>query len=219
MKALVLLVLMGNTVSAAELRIRVMDELERHIWTRLELRGPHGQMYQPRSGLRDATATNRPGGGPYYLGSFVVRGESSLELPVGRYTVVAEHGLEYERIDQTVEVREAAPAILTFHLHPWVRMHELGWWSGDMHIHRPPEDLSALAMAEDINISAVFTMWNKRNLWAGAALPTDPVRISPHHLVTLMNAEDERGGGAWMLNGLRKPLPLEVDGRWFPPGI
>jgi hypothetical protein len=34
-----------------------------------------------------------------------------------------------------------------------------------------------------------------------------------------MNAEDERGGGAWMLHGIHKPLPLGVDGRWFPPGI
>src|SRR5262245_46450564 len=116
MKGLIFLILVSGTVSAAELRIRVTDESKRPIWTRLEVRGLDGKMYQPPDALRDATATNRPGGGPYYLGSFVAQGESSIGLPVGRYTVVAEHGLEYERGEHTVEVTEEAPTVVNLQL-------------------------------------------------------------------------------------------------------
>src|SRR5262245_5352009 len=196
MKGLILLVLIGSTVSAGELRIRVADESDRPTWTRLEVRGPDGKMYQPPGALRDTTATNRPGGGPYYLGSFVAQGESSIALPAGRYTVVAEHGLEYERGEHTVEVTEEAPTVLNLHLRRWVHMSDLGWWSGDMHIHRSPQDSAALALAEDVNVNVVFTMWNRKVVWQVDTLSTGPViHISPDHLVTLMNAEDERGGG------------------------
>jgi hypothetical protein len=46
------------------------------------------------------------------------------------------------------------------------------------------------------------------------------VRVSPNNFLILMDAEDERGGGAWMLHNLKKPLEkLDVDGRWYPSGI
>jgi hypothetical protein len=80
--------------------------------------------------------------------------------------------------------------------------------------------IEALALAEDVNLSVVFTMWNATNLWAGKPLPADPVmKISPHHLATLMNAEDERGGGAWMLHQIPEPLPLSPSARWYPAGL
>ena len=66
----------------------------------------------------------------------MANGESSLELPVGRYTVVAEHGLEYERGEHTLEVTEEGPTVLNLQLRRWVHMSDLGWWSGDMHVHR-----------------------------------------------------------------------------------
>ena len=197
MKGLIIFILIGSKVSvAAELRIRVTDESKRPIWTRLEVRGPDGKSINLLTRCAKTTAKNRPGGGPYYLGSFVAQGESSIGLPVGRYTVVAEHGLEYERGEHTVEVTEEAPTVLNLQLRRWVHMSDLGWWSGDMHVHRSPQDSSALALAEDVNVNVVFTIWNRRVVWDVDALGIGPViHVSPDHLVTLMNAEDERGGG------------------------
>jgi hypothetical protein len=81
------------------------------------------------------------------------------------------------------------------------------------------EDAPALVEAEQLNLAVVFTMWNKRNLWENRSLPADPVlRAGPRLLATVMNAEDERGGGAWMLHNLKRPLALGVDGRWYPQG-
>jgi len=99
-------------------------------------------------------------------------------------------------------------------------MKERGWWSADFHVHRPIEDILSLIQAEDLNLAVVFTMWNKRNLWDGRLPPADPIlRADSVHMATLMNAEDERGGGAWMFHNLKQPLQLGVQGRWFPPGI
>ena len=218
--AVLALVLFQCAAVAADLRIHVRDETGKRVWTRLEVRGPEGRNYRPEKALRDASARNRQGGLPYYVDSFVVEGDAALEVPPGRFTVVAEHGLEYERVEREIQVRSDRPTGVSIALKPWIRMRDLGWWSADMHLHRPPEDAPTLALAEDLNLSVVTTMWNKRNFWEGKGLPAEAVvRVSPHHLVSLRNAEDERGGGAWMMLDIRRLLPLAVDGRWFPPGI
>lgn len=208
-------------VSAAELRIQVKNESGRRVWSRLEVRDAEGKMYQPPGAILDEPIDrNARGGEPYYRGSFVVNGRCRLEVPAGRYTVVAEHGLEYERGERQVEVSDRRPARLNFQLRPWIRMSERGWWSGDMHVHRPLEQVEPLALAEDVNLSVVTTIWNKRNLWEERPVPAELVlRASDNHLATIMNAEDERGGGAWMLYGLPRPLSMAVEGRWHPPGI
>ncbi|MEK7405741.1 MAG: hypothetical protein AAB225_11590 [Acidobacteriota bacterium] len=215
MGTLVACTLMAGAMMATELRIRVEDEGGRPVWARLEVRGPDGKMHQPAGAVLD-TVKNARGGGAFYLGSFVIRDGAVMEVPPGRYTVIAERGLEYERVERAVD----APGSVELRPRPWIRMNDRGWWSADLHVHRRLEDASALAQAEDLNLMVLTTMWNQRNLWAGKPWPSDPVvRVSPRHLVTLLNAEDERGGGAWMLNALREALPLAVPGRWYPPGL
>ncbi|MCI0535947.1 MAG: hypothetical protein L0Z50_12045 [Verrucomicrobiales bacterium] len=215
MHRLFLILLLAVLARAEQLRIRVTGESNQPIWTRLEVRGPDGRLHHPPDSIFDQRANNRTISSPA-IGAFVVEGECKLDLPAGRYTVIAEHGLEYDRVERAVDV----PASVEIQLKPWVQMSKLGWWSGDMHVHRPVEHAAALAQADDLNVSIVFTMWNRRNLWADRPLPADPVvRVTGRHFYTLMNAEDERGGGAWMLHGLPRPLELAVPGRWFPAGI
>jgi hypothetical protein len=143
-----------------------------------------------------------------------------MEVPAGEYTVVVERGTEFERFEDKISVSDEKPAELKVQVAPWIRMNTLGWWSGDFHIHRPREDAPSLALAEDLNLSVVFTMWNKRDLWEEQKWPAkQDVEVDPQHIVTVLNAEDERGGGAWMFHGLREKLKLGVDGRWYPPGL
>ncbi len=204
--------------ATSKLRIRVTGEKAEPIWARLEVYGPDGKKRQPPGAVLDARSKivkEEPG----YRSSFVVKGEFEIEAEPGNYKIIAEHGLEFERVERTIEVRDQ-PVTADIRLRPWVNARSLGWWSGDMHIHRPPDQVEALALAEDVNLSVVFTMWNRQNLWAGKELPKDPVtRISPNHLATLANAEDERGGGAWMLHRISAQLPLAATNRWDPPGI
>ena len=218
--ALVAALLGAAGASAAELRVNAVGQDGEPVWARLEIRGDDGRLHQPPDALRDRTARNRPGGGPWYLGSFVAEGRTTVELPAGPYTVVAERGPEYPRLERSITVSDDQPTDVTVRMAPWIRMHDLGWWSADFHIHRPPEDAAKLVLAEDLNLGVVFTMWNKRDLWEGKEFPgRQDVGIDSRHVITVLNAEDERGGGAWMLHGLREKLGLAVDGRWYPAGL
>jgi hypothetical protein len=223
LRSLAVLVFPFAPANAAELRIRVTDESGQAIWSRLEVHGPDGKMYQAEGTIHSALPGRSTAQSPFW-GSFVAEGECRLDLPPGSYRVVAEHGLEYERFEQTAEV----PADLRIRLKPWTRMWKNGWWSGDMHVHRPVEQLKGLALAEDLNLGVAFTMWNRQNLWSDKPYPSDPeIRAGDRHRMTITNAEDERGGGAWMLHGLKAPLGLEtivpegkqVTASWFPPGL
>ena len=209
-----------SSMPAAELRISITDESKKPVWTRVEVRGPDDHMYQP-SGALVVLAGPRQPSDRNYTGSFVVNGAATLQLPAGRYTVVAEHGLEYERVEKIVNVAAAEPSAVAIQLRPWIRMRARGWYSGDMHLHSLPAEAPALLQAEDLDIGVNFTIWNKRNIWKDGPLGAEPiVRVGRGRFLSQLNAEDERGGGAWMLHNLKRELPnFAVDGRWFPPGI
>lgn len=204
------------------LHIVIRDGGKEPVWARLEVRDGAGKMYQPRESagvIRDRTARDRPETRPFYTGHFVARGEATLEAPPGEYLVIAERGLEFTRIQKQVTLRAGPETRVEVAPRRWVNMNRQGWWSADFHVHRPIEDALALVQAEELNLAVVFTMWNKRNLWENRSAPADPVlQAGPRHLATVMNAEDERGGGAWMLHNLKRPLALGVEGRWFPQG-
>ena len=203
---------------AATLRIDVADERRAPVWTRLEVRNPVGEMFQPAVCIHE-TMTKARGGKPYYLRSFIVHGGADLEVPAGRYTVIAEHGLEYERIERQVRVVEDAPARVAIQLRPWIRMREKGWWSGDVHVHRPLADAPGIAQAEDLNFTVLVNR-GKQDLFRADHWPTqEAVEAAPGYWISLRNAEDERRGGSWILNSLRSPLQLGPESGWYPMGL
>ena len=227
MQLLIAAILSASTARAAEIRIRIADEAGRPAAARLEVHGADGKMYQGAAALL-SRPPGRPESGSAYLRSFVAKGETTVNAPPGLYRVIAERGLEYEHVTREVELPENGRVELELKLRPWIRMRERGWWSGDMHVHRPMYDAPLLLEAEELNLGIVFTMWNRQNNWPDRQLPPDWVRqTSPNHWMTVTNAEDERGGGAWMLHGLTQALGLDKILRegerttesWDPPGI
>jgi len=210
---------------AATLRLAVVDESGQPIWARLEVRGAGEKMYQPAEAIRDLTAGTH-NVQTMYLGSFVVHGDCQLDVPAGNYRVVAEHGPEYQRVEKVLTVGGEGVTQATLRLQPWIRMWKKGWWSGDLHVHRPPADAEKLVLAEDLNFCPVITDWPRRKnnqlqasgIWEANSNPT--VRIDDHHEVTLKNAEDERGGGAWLMLQLRAPLDgLGLAADWWPTAL
>lgn len=197
---------------AAELRIAVSDETGKPIWTRLEVRDSAGKMYQAPGSIHE-TMTKARGGKPFYLGSFIVNGSAVLDIPPGTYTLIAEHGTEYERA-----VREVtAPADLSMELKPWIRMAELGWWSGDMHVHHSQQDAVGITQAEHLNFTVLVNRGKQEFLrhWPAEALQ----KVSDRYWISLRNIEDERRGGSWIFNGLKTPLEIGREGGWFPQGL
>ena len=213
-----LALLMAAAAIGAELRLSVVDDAGAPVWARFEVRGPDGRMHH-RGRLQRSHGGIGPPESPGTSAVLWRAARSRSICPAGRYVVVVERGPEHERFEETVELA-AEPVDRTIRLERWIDMNALGWYSGDFHIHRPVQDMDKLLPAEDLNLGVVLTMWNQRDAYERAARPKNPiVKVDDRRLYTILNAEDERGGGAWMLHMLREKLDLKVPGRWYPPGL
>jgi hypothetical protein len=218
----IMVLLMSPSLFAATLHIQVVDEAGKPLWARLEVRGAGGKMYEPADALRDLQS-GTSGMEPYYRGSFIIKGDCQIEVPPGHYLVVGMHGTEYGRFEKPVTVAAEGVTNVTVSLRPWIQMWKKGWWSGDMHIHRPPADVEKAVLAEDLNFAPVITGWGGKNyqfnagdIYAADAKTVE--EIDDHHFITLRNTEDERGGGAWLFFELHAPLQgREGWTRWWPP--
>jgi hypothetical protein len=220
-----LTMLAATNAVGSTLRVRVVDENGHPVWARLEVRGRGEQMYHPDNAMLDLTAGEH-GTPRFYLGSFVIQGECQLQLPPGRYRIIAEHGLEYERVERDVPISGQAITTVTLHLRPWIQMWRMGWWSGDLHVHRSQDQARDLALAEDLNFCPVITTWLHRGsrqfwlptVWGSGSAPV--IKIDDRHVLALRNAEDERGGGAWIFLMVRRPLQgWGTATWWYPSGL
>src|SRR5689334_1198535 len=147
---LVFIVLAG-LAHGAMLRIQVTDETGKAIWSRLEVYGPDGKKRLPKNALVDPQANAARERAGHYS-SFLMNGSCEIETTEGEHRVIAEHGPEYTRFDRKVPV-SGMTTDMKVQLKPWVRARERGWWSGDLHVHRAPDQVEALALADDLNLS------------------------------------------------------------------
>ena len=96
-------------------------------------------------------------------------GETVL-LPPGEYTVTTGRGPEYIPQTRTIRVPDAAEHEEEFHLKRWIHLADLGWYSGDHHVHAAgcahydsptegvgPEDMMRHILGEDLNVGCVLS--------------------------------------------------------------
>jgi hypothetical protein len=153
---------------------------------------------------------------PFWFDHFVCAGTAKLQLNPGKYTVEIERGPEFVRIADTIEVSDKALK-RAYEMERLVDLSAEGWWSGELHVHRPIEAMELLMRAEDLHVAPVITWWNKKNLWDNKPLPADPlVRFDGNRFYHMMAGEDEREGGALLYFHLKKPLAITASTREFP---
>ena len=72
--------------------------------------------------------------------------------------MIVERGKEYLPLKTKLAVDESHAQ---WQLRPtrWIDMAARGWYSGDLHCHRPPEELANLMIAEDLNVCFPLTYW------------------------------------------------------------
>lgn len=118
-----------------------------------------------------------------------------VQLPPGRYRATAMRGKEYLPAIQEFSVPADQPVDLQLKLQRYVRMSEHGWYSGDVHLHRPMAEVPALLLAEDLNLGFPMNYWVRDSqeipAASGPALAPDPVFVSPQHVILPMNTEYE----------------------------
>jgi hypothetical protein len=190
---------------SAEFEIRVLDhDTGRPIPVRMHLRDARGKPVKPP-------------GTVFWHDHFVIPGVAVLELRPGTYTFEMERGPEYKIRTGHFTLKQGDADSTEVRMERFVDMKQEGWWSGDLHIHRPPEDIPLLMAAEDLHIAPVITWWNDKNAWDGQPIPADLLRRADEdRLYHVMAGEDERGGGALLYFNLPEPLPIRGSQREYP---
>ena len=147
---------------------------------------------------------------------FVFDGSLSLKLRPGKYTFEVERGPEYRVRTGEFEIRRGADDAHAIVLERFVDMKREGWWSGELHIHRPLQDMELLMRAEDLHVAPVITWWNDKDQWSEQPLPEELVHaFDDNRFYHRMAGENEREGGALLYFHLPKPLPLSGSTREF----
>jgi len=88
----------------------------------------------------------------------------SITLPVGKWRLAVERGIEYLPVFQEFEIRAGETLARHVELRRWVEMAKQGWYSGDDHVHHPrlkpehTEFLMTWARAEDVHLSNILRM-------------------------------------------------------------
>jgi hypothetical protein len=157
---------------------------------------------------------------PSFRDHFNCDGEVSLDLAPGRYTYTVERGPEYRRASGTLDLAAGETLEREVRLRRLIDLATLGWYSGDLHVHRPPDDMPLLLRSEDLHVASVLTVWNKFNLWTERPLPGRLlVEVEPTRTYHLLACEDERRGGAILYFNIRRPLELAGDGPEDPSPV
>jgi hypothetical protein len=148
---------------------------------------------------------------------FLVPGKVVLSLKPGAYTFEMERGPEYKLRTGNFLIERNATDNKTVDMVRFVDMQKEGWWSGDLHVHRPPADMTLLMQAEDLHVAPVITWNNKTNLWDKKPLPAPAlVPVEGQRFYQLLGGEDERAGGGLLLFNLPKPLDMSAATAEFP---
>lgn len=177
-----------------------------------------GEIVPCRVHLRDAAGQPvRAQDLPFWRDHFVCPGRARLSVPPGKYTYTIERGPEYSPLRGTIDVAEGRTAPIDLSLQRAADLAREGWWSGDLHVHRPPQEIQLLMAAEDLHVAPVITWWNNQNRWRDQPLPAPPLlEFESGRFAHLLAGEDERGGGALLFFHLPVPLALAGSGREFP---
>ncbi len=180
---------------------------DRTIPARIHLRGPDGKSVRhPRL--------------PSWNDHFVCDGKATLDVPPGAYALTVERGPEYRRATAELTVVAGETLERTVVIERWIDLAARGWWSGELHVHRPLEQVPLHLRAEDLHVAPVLTIWNQRNLWAERSLPERLVSsVDGDRFYHALAVEDERRGGALLFFNLRRPLDLSGQGPEYPSPV
>jgi hypothetical protein len=192
-------------VHGAQLQFTVLDEeTDQPVPCRIHLKDAAGKPVQAK-------------GLPFWHDHFVCSGRATVDATRSEYSYEIDRGPEYLMVTGKVAVAETKMQSVTNRLARLTTLFNEGWWPGETHVHRRPEDIELLMEAEDLHVAPVITWWNDQNLWRNRPVPADPlVRFDGNRFYYLMGGEDERAGGALLFFKLRQPLEISGAGREYP---
>jgi hypothetical protein len=151
-----------NCLPAVNVELEVLDEEGRPTTGQFVFRDEQGRVYPSRA---------RRVSPDFFFQDQIYRasGESVL-LPPGKYSVRFGRGPEYRVGTREVVVPAAKTHREAFHLQRWIKLADLGWYSGDHHVHAAgcshyeaptegvmPADMLRHILGEDLNVGCVLS--------------------------------------------------------------
>ncbi|QDU28590.1 hypothetical protein ETAA8_36930 [Anatilimnocola aggregata] len=156
------LAIVFNCEPAVRVRLDVIDDDGQPTTGQFVFRDPEGRIYPARA---------RRLAPDFYFHDQVYRhhGEEVL-LPAGTYEALYTRGPEYRILKRTIQVPVAAEHRESFRLKRWIKVADLGWISGDHHVHAAgckhyeapiegvtPADMMRHILGEDLNVGCVLS--------------------------------------------------------------
>jgi hypothetical protein len=194
----------SNTAAGSQLRLTIVESgAGKPVPCRIHLKDGMGKPVRPK-------------GLPFWHDHFVCSGLAELELAPGAYAYEVDRGPEHLVTTGQLVLTEARLQV-TNRLQRLVDLSKEGWWSGELHVHRPLGDIELLMRAEDLHVAPVITWWNARSEWRTRAVPATPlVQFDRDRYYQQMGGEDERAGGALLYFNLAQPLPISDAEKEYP---
>ena len=154
---------------------------------------------------------------------FVCPGRFEVAVPAGKGQLRIERGPEYLAFTTDFELQPGQTLQLPVELSRWIDMNDRGWFSGDLHVHRPVAYMPLLLAADDLNVAPVLTHWNQQHFRVEPPclleVPERGVASPKPRWFHTLAQEDERAGGAILLLNLAKPIVLDGVVRDHPSGF
>ena len=148
---------------------------------------------------------------------FLAEDFAEWELAAGTYCLRVERGTEFVPFLDEVRVGDGETIVRRVKVERWVDMAGMGWYSGDLHVHRAPEDLRLAVLAESVNVGTNITMHNSHIV--DVESDSARVELGESCVVSTMDAEIERlrdGPGAIVLLGLHRRIDAGVIETLYP---
>ena len=232
-----MLAVSGETISCAAadepaivLKGQVIDAgTQQPVAARIHIQSADGRWFFPKSVSANGSAIEyKRQAGPASVEQHVTLSAHPFVVTVtpGKYTITVERGKEYAPLVQTVAVGGKKDEDVTLTIQRWINMSSLGWYSGDVHAHRPLADMPNLIMAEDLNVALPLSHWVTAadtspvsgNRVKEPAPKPEWIKVDPLHGIYPLNTEYEIftvGGkshtlGAVLICGQKTPLDQGV---------
>ena len=177
-----------------------------------------GQLMPCRMHLKTAAGKPRlPKKVPAWDDHFVVPGKIALQLPLGNYSFEIERGLEYLVTRGHFTINTFADDTQRIEMERFIDMAGDGWWSGDLDVRRPVQDIQLLMQAEDLHVVPLVT-WSSGHSQAGREAAEKPlVRFDANRCFELTAGELAGPGGRLLCFHLPEPLNPGDAQSEYPP--
>ncbi|HKX00488.1 MAG TPA: CehA/McbA family metallohydrolase [Bryobacteraceae bacterium] len=199
---------------AAKLRVESRDQAGGHVIpARFYLTDAAGKQYSPAGAITYDKREEH---------HFISAGVFDIEIPPGPYTLTCERGPEYRAYTTSIEAQAGDERTITVSLVRWIDMNQHGWYSGDLHNHRPIAQMPQLLLADDLNLAPTLTEWiweDRPNSTAPQNVTSAIQQVDATHVFSVFDEEIERleqGPGAVDLLGLHSVIPFHGY-RLYPP--